>query len=307
MAHKQPSRVGETSTSTGTGAMTLAGAISGLQAFSAELANGDTVDILIVMGSDWEISRATFASGGNTLTRSTVLASTNSDNAVNWGAGTKTIKAIAVGLSNQDSTGLANLRTLLGLGTGNSPQFTGVNIGHASDTTVTRESAGHLAVEGNKVWDAGNDGAGSGLDADLLDGKNIGTSGNVVPLLDGNNTHSGTNEFTGNLKASALFGVGSAVTHTIASGAITVTASHVRLDTEGAAATDDLDTINGGSEGDIIVLSTTISTRDVVVKDSGSIRLAGSADITLDHSDDRLMLMKVSTVWVQIAAFSNVS
>lgn len=39
----------------------------------------------------------------------------------------------------------------LGLGTGNSPQFTAVNIGHASDTTITREAAGIIAVEGSTV------------------------------------------------------------------------------------------------------------------------------------------------------------
>lgn len=48
------------------------------------------------------------------------------------------------------------------------------------------------------IWTSGNDGAGSGLDADTLDGKNTGTSGNVVPLLDGANTYSGsTASFTG--------------------------------------------------------------------------------------------------------------
>lgn len=42
-------------------------------------------------------------------------------------------------------------RTTLGVGTGDSPQFTGVNVGHATDTTVTRASAGQLAVEGVNV------------------------------------------------------------------------------------------------------------------------------------------------------------
>lgn len=50
------------------------------------------------------------------------------------------------------------------------------------------------------------DGTGSGLDADLLDGKNTGTSGNTIPLLDGNNTWSGTNAFSTNVS------VGSAIT-----------------------------------------------------------------------------------------------
>ena len=42
----------------------------------------------------------------------------------------------------------ATLRTSIGVGTGDSPQVTGVELGHATDTTITRASAGLLAVEG---------------------------------------------------------------------------------------------------------------------------------------------------------------
>lgn len=45
----------------------------------------------------------------------------------------------------------AGAATNLGLGTGDSPQFTAVNVGHASDSTITRISAGVLAVEGDKI------------------------------------------------------------------------------------------------------------------------------------------------------------
>lgn len=37
------------------------------------------------------------------------------------------------------------------LGTGDSPQFAGINVGNASDTTITRSSAGVLAVEGGII------------------------------------------------------------------------------------------------------------------------------------------------------------
>lgn len=47
-------------------------------------------------------------------------------------------------------------RTNIGLGTGDSPQFTAVNVGNASDTTVTRASAGVIAVEGSNVLMASN-------------------------------------------------------------------------------------------------------------------------------------------------------
>lgn len=42
-------------------------------------------------------------------------------------------------------------RTSLGLGTGDSPQFTGIELGHASDTTIHRVSAGKISVEGSDV------------------------------------------------------------------------------------------------------------------------------------------------------------
>lgn len=45
----------------------------------------------------------------------------------------------------------AALNSLLGLGTGDSPQFAAVNIGAATDTTITRISAGKIAVEGDTL------------------------------------------------------------------------------------------------------------------------------------------------------------
>jgi hypothetical protein len=58
----------------------------------------------------------------------------------------------------------ATLRTSMGVGTGDSPQFTAVNIGAASDTTVARSSAGVLTVEGNIIYHA------TGTDIPVTDG-----------------------------------------------------------------------------------------------------------------------------------------
>jgi hypothetical protein len=60
---------------------------------------------------------------------------------------------------------------------------------------MTLSSAGVLAIGGNTVWHAGNDGAGSGLDADTLDGYNTGTSGATIPLLNAANTFSAFQTF----------------------------------------------------------------------------------------------------------------
>lgn len=84
-------------------------------------------------------------------------------------------------------------------------------------------------------------------------------------------------------------------THTIAAGVITCTgAVDIAVDTEGAAASDDLDTINGTVAGQLVILRAVSSARTVVVKDStGNIRLAG--DFSLDNSDDRIVLRSDGT------------
>jgi len=97
MAHVKSDRIQETSTGTGTGALTLAGAVSKFRAFSAALANADTCVCLIEHNSaaEWEVSLCTYGSGGNTLTRSTIYASSNGGSLVNFSAGTKTISLVA--------------------------------------------------------------------------------------------------------------------------------------------------------------------------------------------------------------------
>lgn len=85
-------RVKETSTTTGTGTFTLAGASTGFQAFSV-IGNGNTTYYTIALqgGSEFEVGIGTYTLSGTTLSRTTVLASSNSGNAVNFSAGTKDV------------------------------------------------------------------------------------------------------------------------------------------------------------------------------------------------------------------------
>jgi hypothetical protein len=85
-------RVKETSTTTGTGTFTLAGASIGFQSFSA-VGDGNTTYYAIALqgGSEWEVGIGTYTSSGTTLARTTVLASSNSGSAVNFSAGTKDV------------------------------------------------------------------------------------------------------------------------------------------------------------------------------------------------------------------------
>lgn len=104
--------------------------------------------------------------------------------------------------------------------------------------------------------------------------------------------------------SSSFFGLGSPTTATIASGVITATSSYVQIDTEGAAATDDLDTINGGVSGDVLVLYSTSNVRDPTIKDgTGNLRLAG--DFVMSHTDDRIILLKQGSIWFEISRSDN--
>ena len=84
-------RVRETSTTTGTGTLTLDGAVSGFQTFSTAIGNTNTCYYTIVNGSEFEIGLGTVAAG--TLARTTVLRSSNAGSAVNFSAGSKDVFA----------------------------------------------------------------------------------------------------------------------------------------------------------------------------------------------------------------------
>lgn len=83
-------RVQETTTTTGTGSYSLAGATTGFQAFSSVLSTSDTTYYTATDGTDWEVGIGTFTSP-STLARTSILSSSNSNTAVNWAAGEKNV------------------------------------------------------------------------------------------------------------------------------------------------------------------------------------------------------------------------
>jgi len=86
-------RVKETTTTTGTGTLTLAGAVTGFETFAAGVGNSNTTYYAVTLpgSSEFEVGLGTLSSDSSTIARTTVISSSNSDNAVNFSAGTKTI------------------------------------------------------------------------------------------------------------------------------------------------------------------------------------------------------------------------
>ena len=86
-------RVKETTSLTGTGTVQLGGAVTGFRRFRAESgADGRKVEYLIDNGTEWEVGYGTFTQGSpDTISRDVVVRSSNSNAAVNFSAGTKTV------------------------------------------------------------------------------------------------------------------------------------------------------------------------------------------------------------------------
>ena len=110
MAFVVADRVKETTTTTGTGTITLGGAETNFASFSSVLSDGDTTYYAIVDDTNnaYEVGLGTFTASGTTLARTTVLASSNSGSAVNLQAGTKDVfinypagKSVFLNSSNQ--------------------------------------------------------------------------------------------------------------------------------------------------------------------------------------------------------------
>lgn len=108
-------RVLETSTTTGTGTISLLGAVAGFQTFVAGIGNGNSCYYCIEDGTNWEVGTGQVTDGTpDTLSR-TVVASSNGNAAVNWGAGTRnvfcTFPATGLALTVNNLSDLASIPT----------------------------------------------------------------------------------------------------------------------------------------------------------------------------------------------------
>ncbi len=210
-AAKIADRVFETTTTQGTGTINLAGAQTGFQSFVAGIGDGETCYYIIDDGENWEVGLGTVTSGSpDTLSRDTILESSNSDAAVNWGAGTRNVR-------------------------------------------VTIPAAGLLAEHKQNAFR---------------------TAGEL----------------------------------TISSGEVTATGSNHNIDTESDAASDDLDTINGGRDGALLIVRATHADRTVTIKhNTGNILTQDDNDIALDDTSKAIVLHYDSALskWLVVSAPSN--
>jgi hypothetical protein len=120
-------RVKETTTTTGTGAVTLLGASTGFQSF-AVIGNANTTYYTIASqtGNQWEVGVGTYGSSGTTLSRTTVLSNSagTQPSALDFAAGTKDVfvtypAGYAVAATNVGTSG----QVLVSNGTGVAPTF----------------------------------------------------------------------------------------------------------------------------------------------------------------------------------------
>jgi hypothetical protein len=161
-------RVKETTTTTGTGAIALGGAVSSFETFGTGVGNSNTTYYAIVhqTANEFEVGLGTLDGTSANLTRTTVISSSNSDAAVNFSAGTKDVfctfpASKAVFKDASDNTNFADNEKIQ-LGTGSDLQIyhngsnsyidnssgTGAIVLKGSDTLLVNNSSQNIISTG---------------------------------------------------------------------------------------------------------------------------------------------------------------
>ena len=194
-------RVRETTSTTGTGAVTLGGAVDGFQTFAAGIGNSNTTYYAISINteSEWEVGLGTLNSDSSTLTRTTVLESSNSDSAVDFSAGSKEVfctlpseKAVYLDASDDQVGGFTSLVADTTPQLGGNLDVNGQDIVSTSnaDIDIIPNGTGDVNLGADAVQIGDNDAnatlttQGTG---DLILNTNNGTNAGSITLLDGAN------------------------------------------------------------------------------------------------------------------------
>ena len=180
-------RVQETTTTAGTGTITLAGAVTGYQSF-AVIGNGNTTYYCIAgLGTnEWEVGIGTYSSAGTTLARTTILASSNGGSVVTFSAGSKSVFVTypAEKSVNLDASGNA---TALGTPVAfNGANITGIPLANLSTVSLSTPLPDQLLGYNGTSWvNVTGNSAGAGTGVVLYNATpNITATGtqNLVPI-----------------------------------------------------------------------------------------------------------------------------
>ena len=176
-------RVQETSTTTGTGSLTLLGAVTGFQTFSSAIGNTNTTYYTIQNGAEWEVGVGTVSAGA--LSRDTVLESSNGGSLVNFSAGSKFVfctypaeKSVYYDASNNVNIDIT---------------------GNAATVTNGVYTSGDQTIGGNKTFSSTILGSISGNAATVTNGLYTTNIGSTVQAYDADTTKNDVaNTFTAN-------------------------------------------------------------------------------------------------------------
>ena len=268
-------RVKETSTTTGTGALTFAGAVSGFETFSAGIGNSNTTYYAVVntdTPTEWEVGLGTLAGDSSTITRTTVISSSNSDSAVDFGSGTKEIfctlpasKAVIKDASGDVTFGDNDITNV-----GDIALDSISNDG----TDITLDSSGDIVLDadGTQIYLK---------DAGTLFGSLTNSSGELVIKSSSSDTTALT--FSGaNATLAGTLGVGAITgTSTIQGTTITATTAFVPDASDGAA-----------------LGTTALEFSDLYLADGAVVGFGDDQDVTLTHVADTGLLLN-STMALQ--------
>ena len=143
-------RVWETTTTTGTGTVTLLGAKTGFVTFSI-VGDGNLCFYCITNGTDWEVGQGTYTVSGTTLSRTTIYASTNANAAVNFGAGTKDVFLTAPAILLNKIENITSGQILSGQIGGNHIASGGILSGHIASGQIGINHIGSSAIQSGHV------------------------------------------------------------------------------------------------------------------------------------------------------------
>jgi hypothetical protein len=140
-------RVKETTTTTGTGTVSLDGAVTGFRAFSSAFTTGTVVYYCITDGTNWEVGYGAVTTGTPwTLARTTVLASSNAGSLVSFGAGTKDVFCTAPAAVNIPSITGNALKVLRA-----NAAETGLEYVTITQDWIAEKSSNYTAVNGDRI------------------------------------------------------------------------------------------------------------------------------------------------------------